>query len=180
MSKLYQTFQSPYSLHKPPYTILFHTSYLPQWVCCQISENIFFFLNLLVQKLFFDNSSLTLQLISATFYLKSISLLLITARLLYLSIISSCMSAAGEETSEPEISYCLRWKLFCYSSPSHLTPETFVSPSALCLSFVFFVFVFWLIESTIANLQGLTHSNPSKITNQVTLSNKHMNHLFWA
>ena len=42
MSKLYQTFQSPYSLHKPPYTILFHTSYLPQWVCCQISKNIFF------------------------------------------------------------------------------------------------------------------------------------------
>ena len=141
MSKLYQTFQSPYSLHKPPYTILFHTSYLPQWVCCQISENIFFFLNLLVQKLFFDNSSLTLQLISATFYLKSISLLLITARLLYLSTISSCMSAAGEETSEPEISYCLRWKLFCYSSPSHLTPETFVSPSALCLS-LFFLFAF--------------------------------------
>ena len=178
MSKLYQTFQSPYSLHKPPYTILFHTSYLPQWVCCQISENIFFFLNLLVQKLFFDNSSLTLWLIPAPFYLKSISLLFIIATLLYLATISSCIFAAGEETSEPEVSYCDRWKLFSYSSPSHLLPETF--PSALCLSLVFLVFIFWLIETTTTNLQGLTHSNQSGSTNQVTLSNEHMNHFFWA
>ena len=164
ISKLYQTFQSPYSLHKTPKTISFHTSCVSQWVCCQISETIFFFLNLLLQKLFFDNSSLTPQLISAPYYFKSISLLLITATLPYLSTILSCMSATGEETSEPEISHCVRWKMFCYSSPSHLTPETFVSPSALCLSFIFFVIVFWLIETTIANLQGLTHSNPSKST----------------
>ena len=50
-----QTFQSPHSLHKPPSIILFHT-YLPQWVCGQISENIFFFLDLLVRKLFFDKN----------------------------------------------------------------------------------------------------------------------------
>ena len=119
-------------------------------------------------------------MIPTPFYLKSISLLLVSAALLYLSIIPSCMSAVAEETSEPETSYCLRRKLFCYSSPNQLMPETFVSPSALCLSFVFFVFVFWFIETTTANLQGLTHSNTSKSTNQVTLSNKHMNYLFWA
>ena len=117
------------------------------------------------------------QLILAPFYLKSISLFLISATLLYLSTITSCMSAVGEEFSEPKTS--LLWKLFCYSSPSHITPETFVSASALCLSFVFFVFVFWPIETTTTNFQALTHSNPSKSTNQVTLSNEHINHLFW-
>ena len=116
------------------------------------------------------------QLIPAPFYLKSISLLLISETLLYLSMIPSYMSAVGEETNEPETS--LRWKLFFWSSLSHLTPEIFVFPSTLCLSFVFFVFVFWPIETTTTNLQCLTHSNHSKSTNQVTLSNEHMN--FWA
>ena len=120
------------------------------------------------------------QLILAPFYLKSISLLLISATLLYLSTIPSCMCAVGEETSKLERRYCLRWKLFWYSLPSHLKPETFVSPSALCLCFFFFVFVFWSIEITAANLQGLTHSNPSKSTNQAILSNEHLNHLFWV
>ena len=105
------------------------------------------------------------QLIPDNFYLKLISLLLISATLLYLSTIRSCMFAAGEETSEPETSYCLRWKLCCYSSPSHPVPENFVSPTALCLCFVFFVFIFWSTETTTANLQGLTHSSASKITN---------------
>ena len=59
-------------------------------------------------------------------------------------------------------------------------PETFVSRSALCLTVDFFVFVFWPIETTTANLQALTHSNPSKSTNHVTLSNEHMTHLFWV
>ena len=39
MNKIYQTFQSPYSLHKPPY---YFTLPFPQWVCSQISKNIFF------------------------------------------------------------------------------------------------------------------------------------------
>ena len=120
------------------------------------------------------------QLIATPFYLKSISMLLTSATLLYLSTIPSCMSAVGEETSEPETSYCLRWKLFCYSSPSYLTPVTFLSPFALCICFDLFVFVFWFIETTTANLQGLIHSNPSKSTNQVTLRKEHMIHLFWA
>ena len=39
MNKIYQTFQSPYSLRKPPY---YFTLPFPQWACCQISKNIFF------------------------------------------------------------------------------------------------------------------------------------------
>ena len=120
------------------------------------------------------------QPIPASFYLKSISLLLISVTLHYLSAIPSCISAVGEETSEPETSCCVRWKLYWCSSPSHLTPENFVSSSAFCLSFVFFVFVYWSIETTTVKLPGLTHLNPSKNTNQVILGNKHMNYLFWA
>ena len=133
-----------------------------------------------MQKLFFDNSSLTLQLISAPYYFKSISLLLITATLPYLSTISSCMSAAGEEASEPEISHCVRWKMFCYSSPSHLTPETFVSPSALCLSFVFFRYRFLTYWGHYRQFARFDSLKPLKKYYQVTLSNEHMNHLFWA
>ena len=106
--------------------------------------------------------------------------MLISATLLYLSTIPSCMSAVDKETSEPETSYCLRWKLFSYSSPSQLAPETFVYPSTLFLCFVFFVFLFWTIETTTATFQGSTHSTLSKKTKQVTLSNGYMNHLFWA
>ena len=101
-------------------------------------------------------------------------MLLISATLLYLSTIPSCRSAVGEETGEPETS--LRWKLFCYSSKKSPNAKNF------CFSFCFmsFVFISWPIETTTANLQGLTHSNLSKSTNQVTLTNGHMNHLFWA
>ena len=128
-----------------------------------------------MQKLFFDSST------NSCFFPLKKYLIFVNHSNIALSLnLSSCMSATGEETSEPEISYCLLRKHFSYSSPSHLTPETFVSPSALCLSFVFSAFVFWLIETNIATLQGLIHSNSSKSTNQVTLSNEHTNHLFWA
>ena len=46
--------------------------------------------------------------------------------------------------------------------------------------FRFFGSAFWPIETTAANLQGLTHSNPGKCFSQVTLSNELMNYLFWA
>ena len=58
-----------------------------------------------------------------------------------LSLNHSFMSAVGEETSEPETSYCLRWKLFYYSLPSHLTPENFFLPLLyVCVSFYLFSF----------------------------------------
>ena len=43
---------------------------------------------------------------------------------------------------------------------------------------VLFLLFFLPSDTTIANLQGLTHSNLSQSTDQVTLSNEHMNHLF--
>ena len=60
MSKLCQIFQSPYKPSQA--SMLFHTTYLPlselcdPYGCGQISENIFFFLNLLMQKIFFDKN----------------------------------------------------------------------------------------------------------------------------
>ena len=55
-----------------------------------------------------------------------------------------------------------------------------LSGFCLFLHFFFFIFIFWSTETTTANLQGLTHLTPSKNTNQVTLHNKHRNHLIWA
>ena len=125
------------------------------------------------------NSSLTKTFDSCSFLLKTY---LIGVNLSHItwSLNHSIKYVCCWWTSERETSYCIRWKLYCYSLPSHLTLENFVSLSAFCLSFVFFVFVFWPFETTTASLQGLTHSNPSKNTNQITLSNEHMNHLFWA
>ena len=125
---------------------------------CQISKKFFFFLDLLVHKLFFYKNH-SLQLLS-TRNNWSISLLLI----------SIILHTVGKETN-----YRLRWKLYCYSSPSNLTREIF-----FCLLSAFFAFLFWPIEITTANLQGLTHSNLSRSTNQVTLSNEHMNDFFWV
>lgn len=73
MRKLYQTFQSSYSLHKL-HTVFIHLSILSQRVCSQIYGNIFF-TDLLVQEQFFYKSN-WFQLLS-TKNDWSISLLLI-------------------------------------------------------------------------------------------------------
>ena len=44
--------------------------------------------------------------------------------------------------------------------------------------FIFFVFDFWPIETTAANLLGLAHSHISKTTNQVSPSDEHVNNFF--
>ena len=70
MSKLYQTFQPPYSLHKPPQTILCHITFLSEFVVKYLKTSSFFWIFLC------RNSSLTkttdscssLLLISATLY----------------------------------------------------------------------------------------------------------------
>ena len=51
------------------------------------------------------------------------------------------VSAVGEETS-----YALPWKLYCYSSPSHLTQGKFFSLFAFCLSFAFLFSSFGLLR----------------------------------
>ena len=60
------------------------------------------------------------------------------------------------------------WIFLCRNSSLTKTTDSYsflcccCSPSAFCLSFAFFLFAFWPIETTTANLQGLTHSKPSK------------------
>ena len=156
MGKLYRTFNNLLA-----FTSL-HSTYcftLPtfiakcQWVCGQKYPKTSSFLWIFLCR----NSSLIKTTDSCFFVLKNISLLLISVTLHYLSTILSCISAVGEETSEPETRCCVRWKLHCHSLPGQLTPESFVSSSAFCLSFFFFVFVYWPIETTTEHLQGLTH-----------------------
>ena len=106
------------------------------------------------------------QLIPAPSYLKSISLLLISATLICLWTIPSYMSAVGKETSQPERSYCLRWKLLCYTSSSHLTPETFVSPSALWLSFAFLFSFSGLLRSLLQIFRVWLTETPPKVLNK--------------
>ena len=151
-----------YSLHKPP-----HCFVLPsyQWVCGQITKHLFSVSScaefLLWQK----------PLVSARVYWKKLDHLIVL-----ITFNHSIMSVVGEEKS-----YGLQWKLYYYPPPGHLTRQDFVSLFAFCLFFFFFfVFDFWLIETTTGYLQGLTHSNPSKSTNQVALSNEHEKHAFWV
>ena len=104
-------FIKPFSLHKPPYCFTL-PSY--QWVYGQISENIFFFWTFLCR-----NSSLTKTIDSSSFLQKTTE----TSHCSYsqtrcIFLTHSTMSAVGEETS-----YGFRWKLYCYSSPSHVTRE---------------------------------------------------------
>ena len=106
------------------------------------------------------------QLIPAPFYLKSISLLLISHYFISQPFHHVCLLLAKKLASQKQA--------------IAFDENFFGTFSALCLSFVFFVFVFWPIETTAVNLQGLGHWNPSKSTNQVTLSNDHINHFFWA
>ena len=130
----------------------------------------FFFLEFLVRKLFFDKNYWFQLLSTKNDWI--ISLLLILVTLYSLSFNHSTMSSIGKETS-----FGFWWKACCYSSPSHLTRENFVSQSD---SFFLLLFIRWPIQTTTANFQGLIHSNPAKCANQVTLSNEHMNYLFWA
>ena len=135
MSKL-QTFQSFCSLHKPPHPYWFPllSSYA---FCGQIFENIFFFLDLLVQKLFFDKNHWFQLLSTNNNWIISLLLISVTLHSLSasLSTISSCLLLAKN--------FGFRWKLYCYSSPSHFTQKNFVSWFAFCLSFgVFFFFFF--------------------------------------
>ena len=133
MRKLCQTFQSPYSLHKPPYCFT-----LPYFlsVCFAVKSSkpsSFFWIFLC------KNSSSTKTTDSRYFLLKttwpSHSLFLISIILHSLSLNHSIKSSVGKETSSG-----FQWKLCCYSPPSHITQENVVSRSCFCLSFVFWGF----------------------------------------
>ena len=142
--------------------------YLPlSEFCGQISENVFFFLDLIVQKRFFYKNHWFQPLSTKNDWV--ISLFLISITLHSLAINHSIMSSVRKETS-----FGFWWKLYCYSSPSHFARENFVCRSIFCFFFFFFyVFFFWPLTTTL-NLQDLTHSKPPKCTNQVTLRDKHI------
>ena len=159
MSELCQTFQSPYSLQKPPFcftlpSLTFTDLSLSQWdFCGQILENIFFFLNLLVQKIFFDkNPNFSWFQLLSTKDDCIISLCLISVALQSLSF-SHFITSSVWNKKQKKTRFGFQWKPYCYSSPSHLTREDFIS----CFN-----------------------QTPAKCTNQVTLSNEHMGYLFRA
>ena len=149
------------SLHKPPFcftlpTLLGLSEFCDPCDYGQISENIFFFLNLLCRK-----SSSTKASDSSSFLLRLKHLIALNKSqshyIVFPSAIPSCLFS-GPYFIISTLDF--RWKLYCYFSPSHLMRENSVSQLTLCL---FFCFVFWPIETTAANMQGLTYSDPCKI-----------------
>ena len=89
MSKFCQTFQSPYSFYKPPYC--FHIAFFSlSEFGGQIFENIFFFLVLLVQKIYFDKNHWFQLLSTKNEWI--ISLFLISVTLHNLSVSHSIIS----------------------------------------------------------------------------------------
>ena len=136
--------------------ILFHTTFL------SVSE---FVVKNTRKHLLFSRSSCAETLFrqkQLSFLLKSILLLLISATLLYLSTIPSCVccwwrNKRARNKLLPSIKTLL---LLLTKSPN---ARKFYFSIWFLSFFRFFVFVFWPIETTTANLQGLTYSDPSKI-----------------
>ena len=173
-SKL-QTFQSFYSLHKPPHPYWFPllSSYA---FCGQIFENIFFFLDLLVQKLFFDKNHWFQLLSTNNNWIISLLLISVTLHSLSasLSTIPSCLLLAKK------LWFSMKTLLLLLTKSPYARKICFLVCFLSFFRFFFFVFVVWSIETTTTNMLGMTPSNPEKCTNQVTLSNEYMKYLFWT
>ena len=124
-------------LHRPYCFTLPSSVLVSLW--SKLSKNIFFSGSPCVEILLWQK-----QLIPASFYLKSISLFIISATLLYLSTIPSCMFAVGEETSKPETSYS-------YNENFIATPHQVTQSQKTLFVPLYSVFL-WSIETTTANL----------------------------
>ena len=100
MNKLCEIFQSPFKPSQA--SILFHTTFLPLSKffelchCGQISENIFFYLNLLMQKIFFDKIHWFQLLSTKKDWIILLFLISITVHSL-LSVIPSCLLSVGKK-----------------------------------------------------------------------------------
>ena len=111
MNKLCETFQSPYKRSQA--SILFHTTFLPlseffePCDCDQISENIFFYLNLLMQKIFFDKIHWFQLLSTKKDWI--ILLFLISITVHSLSVSHSIMSSFCWQKTISEF----QWKICC-------------------------------------------------------------------
>ena len=94
MGKLFQTFQSPYGLHKPPHRYCFTLPSSHEF-CGQIFKNIFFFLDLPLQKLLLDKNCWFLLLSIKNYWI--IPLFLISITFHSLPVNHSIMSSVGKE-----------------------------------------------------------------------------------
>ena len=94
--------------------------------CGQIFENVLFFLDFLVYKIFFDKNHWFQLLTTKNDWFMLLFLISITLH--SLSINHFIMYSVCNKTS---LGFC--WKLYCYTSPSHLTRQNFVSRFALGL-----------------------------------------------
>ena len=128
-----------------------------------------------MEKLFFDKSHWYQLLSTKNYWSISLSLILF---LLHLSQPFDYVCCRWRK-KRTETIYGLRWTLY-YPSPSYLTRENFVSPSAFCLFFTFFLFSVLAYWDHYCKLAGFDSLRPIKKYWQVTLSNEYMNHLFWA
>ena len=135
-----------------------------------------FFLDPLVQELFFLKNYWFKSVPYSWKYNQSIPLLLMWRALN--NFLNPFMFDDGEQQRTGRGRPRAATETLCYSSQSEHTREIFFFLCLLSVFFRFFVFVFWPTETTTANLQGFTHLTPSKSTNQVTLRNKHWNHLY--
>ena len=130
MSKLFQIFQLPYSLYNHPHPYCFTLPSSHEFFG-QIFENIFFLLDLLVRKLFFDKNH-WFQLLSSKKDL-IFSLFLISVTLHSLSVNHSIMSWRR--------SFGFLWKLHCYPHQVTLREKIlFLGLLSVFLSFFSFLF----------------------------------------
>ena len=130
MSKLFQIFQLPYSLYNHPHPYCFTLPSSHEFFG-QIFENIFFLLDLLVRKLFFDKNH-WFQLLSSKKDL-IFSLFLISVTLHSLSVNHSIMSWRR--------SFGFLWKLYCYPYQVTLREKIlFLGLLSVFLSFFSFLF----------------------------------------
>ena len=150
--------------------MLFYTTYLPfsefcdPCDCGQISEN-FFFLNLLMQKIFFDKNHWFQLLFTENDWI--ISLFLSQSHyIVYLSVPISQSFHRVFFLLVKKTTFDFRLKIYCYSSPSHLTRENSVSRVALCLSFVFSFSFFGLLRPLLQICKVWLTQTPAKCTNQ--------------
>ena len=125
-----------------------------------ISSNLrkhFLFLDPFMQKLLFDKNH-WFQLLSTENYW-SISLFLISI-ILHISQPFHHVCCWQRNKMAFDV---VRWKLYCYSSPSHLTQENFVSPSTSFLSFFLSFFLPFSFFGLLRSLLQICHQIHQKV-----------------
>ena len=174
MTKLDQTFESICSLYKTLYFFTLHppSSDFRKFVIKSTKTSsfswIFLYRNTSFTKTTDSGSSLLLSDWNISLFLIS-SILHISQPFHYVC----CWRRSQLRAS-------MKALLLPLNNSSNARKFCFFVPFLFFFCFFRFLFFFWPIKTTTKNWQALTHSNPSISTNQVTLSNEHMNSFFWA